>query len=178
MGLTRDMWPNGPVGCSRIYPSCGAKSKGMQGVRRNSYPGSGSCERRSRSLAWRPGTTFGYSPKGLQSRGWQDRSSDALPASPRPRGSPALRSRLWGVLDLPVPALLHRLREAGSHRGRDLQEPEAATILAPRPRRRGKRGRGCGTAGAPPWPGEAGAGAHPSAALLTSQRRRLFPEQT
>lgn len=95
-----------------------------------------------------------------------------------PGGSPTLRSRLWGVLDLPVPALLHRLWEAGSHRGRDLQEPEAATSPAPRPRGRGERGRGCGTAGAPPRPGEAGAGAHPSAALLTSQRQRLFPEQT
>lgn len=73
-----------PCWTQHIYPSCRAKSKAVQGVHRKSYPGSSSWNRGSCSPASHPGTTIRYSLKGLQSCGWQEPSSDALPASHRP----------------------------------------------------------------------------------------------
>lgn len=57
------------------------------------------------------------------------------------------------------------------------RNPKQQQALRPDPGA-GVKGPGVRHSGGTPRPGEAGAGAHPSAALLTSQRRRLFPEQT
>lgn len=145
-GLMMDVWPNSLVGGSRRCPSRRAKSRGVQGLHHNSYPGSGSWKRGSCSPAAYPGTTLRCSPltEGPPEPWLAGAQQRCSPSQSFPPGhSPMLRSRFWQVLDLLVPVLLHWVREAGSRRGRDLREPKAATSPLPQtPGARGERRRG------------------------------------
>jgi len=169
-GLTTDAWPNGPVGRSRSDASCRATSPGVPGADGSSRPGTAAGSA-PRSPALRPGAAAGCSPRA-------GGTPAAMPSQPAltPGRHPRSAAGCGGSL-----ARWCRRSSTGSGKPGRAEEgtcrvPEQQQPLCPSPRGGGKvpgARHGAGH-GIPP----ARHGAHPSAAALTSQHRRRFPEQT